>query len=138
MFGLGKIFDGVFGKFFDSIGMGWMTQALSLTANIMSGNWAAAAKDVFDLVARFSNSEWMNRVSSLAPLGGFDASGCFGQDFLSESTLGSWLEQLGSSSSGNGDGFENFTGAIYTLYETVQNYSIANANLQYAQMNNHA
>jgi hypothetical protein len=80
MFGLGKIFgDGLFGKFFDSIGMGWMGNVLSLAADVMSGNWLAAAKDVFDLVSKFSNS-WSNQVSPFQPLGdfAFGGGGCFG------------------------------------------------------------
>lgn len=75
MFGLGKIFgDGLFGKFFDSIGMGWMGNVLSLAVDAMSGNWLAAAKDVFDLVSKFSNS-WSNQVSPFQPLGDFAGGG---------------------------------------------------------------
>ncbi|HEV7894013.1 MAG TPA: hypothetical protein VGP08_25585 [Pyrinomonadaceae bacterium] len=78
MFGLGKIFgDGLFGKFFDSIGMGWMGNVLSLAVDAMSGNWLAAAKDVFDLVSKFSNS-WSNQVSPFQPLGDFAMGGGFG------------------------------------------------------------
>lgn len=78
MFGLGKIFgDGLFGKFFDSIGMGWMGNVLSLAIDAMSGNWLAAAKDVFDLVSKFSNS-WSNQVSPFQPLGDFVSGGGFG------------------------------------------------------------
>jgi hypothetical protein len=80
MFGLGKIFgDGLFGKFFDSIGMGWMGNVLSLAVDAMSGNWLAAAKDVFDLVSKFSNS-WSNQVSQFQPLGdfAFGSGGLFG------------------------------------------------------------
>lgn len=80
MFGLGKIFgDGLFGKFFDSIGMGWMGNVLSLAVDVMSGNWLAAAKDVFDLVSKFSNS-WSNQVSPFQPLGDFASGGGFGGD----------------------------------------------------------
>ncbi len=85
MFGLGKIFDSVFGKFFDSIGMGWLGQAIALTADIMSGNWVGAAQDVLNLVAEFTDNAWMDRVASLQPLGAFDGGGCFG-DILSENT----------------------------------------------------
>jgi len=85
MFGLGKIFgDGLFGKFFDSIGMGWMGNVLSLAVDVMSGNWLAAAKDVFDLVSKFSNS-WSSQVSPFQPLGdfAFGGGGCFGGDLTS-------------------------------------------------------
>jgi hypothetical protein len=133
MFGLGNIFSSVFGKFFDSIGMGWMTNVLSLTANIMTGNWAAAAKDVFDMVARFSNSDWMQRVASLPPLGGFDFDGCFG-NVLSESTLGSWISQTATNSD-DFNGFNGFLRAVGIAYETVQNNTVANTQLQYAQLN---
>ena len=84
MFGLDKIFGGggLFGKFFDSIGLGWMGNVLSLAANIMTGNWLAAAKDVFDLVSNFSNS-WSKNVTPFQPLGEFATGGCFGGDLTS-------------------------------------------------------
>ena len=84
MFGLDKIFGGggLFGKFFDSIGLGWMGNILSLAANVMTGNWLAAAKDVFDLVSNFSNS-WSKNVTPFQPLGDFAAGGCFGGDLTS-------------------------------------------------------
>ena len=137
MFGLGKIFDSVFGKFFDSIGLGWMAQALSLTANIMSGNWIGAAEDVLNLVAEFTDSKWMDRVASLPPLGEFDVDGCFG-DLLSENTLGNWLDLAGV---GNGDrqsGFGRVLNAIYIARETMQNNETARTNLRHAVANSPA
>jgi hypothetical protein len=128
MFGIGKLIDGVFGKFFDSIGLGWMTQALSLTANIMSGNWVGAAQDIFNLVAEFTDSSWMDRVASLQPLGAFDGGGCFG-DILSEDTLGQWLDLTGV---GERSGLGNFLGAVNIARETLQNNAMATANLRYA------
>jgi len=98
MFGLGKIFgDGLFGKFFDSIGMGWMGNVLSLAADVMTGNWLAAAKDVFDLVSNFSNS-WSNQVSPFQPLGdfAFGGGGCFG-DSLTSSRLDNIMDGAGIS-----------------------------------------
>lgn len=128
MFGLGKIFDGVFGKFFDSIGMGWLGQALALTADIMSGNWVGAAQDVFKLVAEFTDSSWMNQVASLQPLGAFDGGGCF-SDFLSESTLGRFLEQ----SAGNErSGIGQFFSALNVMNETLQNSRVVAANRSFA------
>jgi hypothetical protein len=127
MFGIGKIIDGVFGKFFDSIGLGWMTQALSLTANIMSGNWVGAAQDVFDLVAEFTDSSWMDRVASLQPLGGFDAQGCFG-DILSEDTLGQWINVMG----GEGGSVGKFLATANTVRETMQNTNTVLTNRAYA------
>lgn len=97
MFGLGKIFgDGLFGKFFDSIGMGWMGNVLSLAVDAMSGNWLAAAKDVFDLVSKFSNS-WSNQVSPFQPLGdfAFGGGGCFGD--LTSGRVDSLLNDANSS-----------------------------------------
>lgn len=128
MFGLGKIIDGVFGKFFDSIGLSWMTQALSLTANIMSGNWVGAAQDVFNLVAEFTDNSWMDRVASLQPLGAFDGGGCFG-DILSENSLGQWLDLAGVR-----DDRRAF-GAFNIARETLQNNAVARENLRYAAAN---
>jgi len=127
MFGLGKIIDGVFGKFFDSIGLGWMTQALALTADIMSGNWVGAAQDIFKLVAEFSDSSWMNRVASLQPLGAFDGGGCFG-DILSENTVSRWLDDLTGSSGETGRVFTAFN----TASETLQNNASVTMNRAYA------
>jgi hypothetical protein len=128
MFGLGKIFDGVFGKFFDSIGMGWLGQALALTADIMSGNWVGAAQDVFNLVAKFTDSSWMNQVASLQPLGAFDGGGCF-SELLSESTLGRFLEQAaGNERSGIGQ----FFSALNVMNETLQNGRVVAANRSFA------
>ena len=131
MFGLGKIFDGVFGKFFDSIGLGWMAQALALTADIMSGNWVGAAQDIFNLVAEFTDNSWMDRVASLQPLGAFDTGGCFG-DILSENTLGSWFELA------TGDersGLRQFFSAVNVVHETLHNSATVSANRRYAQYN---
>jgi hypothetical protein len=128
MFGLGKIFDSVFGKFFDSIGMGWLGQALALTADIMSGNWVGAAQDIFNLVAEFSDSSWMNRVASLQPLGAFDGGGCFGEA-LSENTLGRLFgAAAGSDTSG-------LFSAINIVQETMQNGAVVAANRRFAATN---
>ena len=131
MFGLGKIFDSVFGKFFDSIGMGWLGQAIALTADIMSGNWVGAAQDIFNLVAEFSDSSWMNRVASLQPLGAFDGGGCFG-DILSESTLGRFLDvAAGDERSGLGQ----FFSAVNVMNETLHNGALVAANRRFALSN---
>ena len=131
MFGLGKIFDGVFGKFFDSIGMGWLGQALALTADIMSGNWVGAAQDVFNLVAEFTDSSWMDTVASFQPLGAFDGGGCFG-DILSENTLGRFLDvAAGNERSGVGQ----FFSALNVMNETLQNSRVVAANRNFAMSN---
>jgi hypothetical protein len=97
MFGLDKIFGGggLFGKFFDSIGLGWMGNVLSLAADVMTGNWLGAAKDVFDLVSKFSNS-WSQSVSPFQPLGEFASGGCFGGDLTSD-RLGNIINNAGAS-----------------------------------------
>jgi hypothetical protein len=88
MFGLDSIFggSGIFGKLFDSIGLGWMGNVLSLAADAMTGNWIGAAKDVFDLVSKFSNS-WSKQVSPFQPLGEFSSNGCFGGGDLTSDRL---------------------------------------------------
>jgi hypothetical protein len=131
MFGLGKIFDGVFGKFFDSIGLGWMGQALALTADIMSGNWVGAAQDVFNLVAEFTDSSWMDTVASLQPLGAFDGGGSFG-DILSENTLGRFLEAATGDERG---GLGQFFSAVNVVSETLHNDAVVSANRRFAMSN---
>lgn len=131
MFGLGKVFDGLFGKFFDSIGMGWMGQALALTADIMSGNWVGAAQDIFNLVAEFTDSSWMDSVASLQPLGAFDGSGCFGE-ILSENTLGRFFD-LATGDEGRGLG--QFFSAVNIVQETLQNSAVVSANRRFAMAN---
>jgi hypothetical protein len=133
MFGLGKIFDSVFGKFFDSIGMGWLGQALALGADIMSGNWVGAAQDVFNLVAQFTDSSWMNRVASLQPLGAFDGGGCFGE-VLSENTLGRLLGA--AAGEGRGD-LGQFFSALNVVQETLHNGAVVSANRGFAMSSLH-
>jgi hypothetical protein len=103
MFGLDKIFggDGLFGKLFDSIGLGWMGNVLSLAADVMTGNWLGAAKDVFDLVSKFSDS-WSKSVSPFQPLGDFASGGCFSGDLTSE--------RLGDIMNNNGNSETTFSG----------------------------
>ena len=76
MFGLGKlvggITDGLLGGLFDKIGMPWMKDIISLAADYMTGNWLAAAKDVFDLVSHFGNS-FTDQIDRNQPLGDFNA-----------------------------------------------------------------
>jgi hypothetical protein len=83
MFGLGKVFSG----FFESIGMGWMGNVLSLATNFMTGNWMGVAQDIFRLVSEFSNDSWASRVDRDQPLGAFGRSSCFGDFSLSESRI---------------------------------------------------
>lgn len=83
MFGLGKVFSG----FFESIGMGWMGNVLSLATNFMTGNWMGVAQDIFRLVSEFSNDSWTSRVDRDQPLGAFGRSSCFGDFSLSGSRM---------------------------------------------------
>jgi len=118
MLGLGSIFgdNGIFGKFFDSIGLGWMNNVLSLATNVMTGNWLAAAKDVFDLVSEFSNSSsWMDRVAQQQPLGAFGSGGgCFGQNCLSQSRLDDFR-----TAADRDFGLNNFGGLFGIMGDTV-------------------
>ena len=134
MFGLGNIFgSGLFGKFFDSIGLGWMGNVLSLATNVMTGNWLAAAKDVFGLVSQFSNNNsWMSRVSQFQPLGEFATDGCFGGGRMSETRAADLRIQADSDEA---RGLANYSRTIYTVHDTVQNNVTANAYLRQAQMN---
>lgn len=133
MFGLGKIFDSVFGKFFDSIGMGWLGQAIALTADIMSGNWVGAAQDIFNLVAEFTDNAWMDRVASLQPLGAFDGGGCFGE-ILSENTVGRWLNLA---TGGERSSLGQFFSAINVAQETMHNEALVSANRRFAMASQH-
>jgi hypothetical protein len=93
MFGLGKVFSG----FFESIGMGWMGNVLSLATNFMTGNWAGVAEDIFRLVSEFSNDSWQNKVDRYQPLGAFGRTSCFGGDAsLSESRINDLRDRAGS------------------------------------------
>jgi hypothetical protein len=117
MLGLGSIFGdgGIFGKFFDSIGLGWMNNVLSLATNVMTGNWLAAAKDVFNLVSEFSNSSsWMDRVAQQPPLGEFGSGGCFGENCLSQSRLDDFR-----TASNRDFGLNDFGGLFGLMGDTV-------------------
>lgn len=135
MLGLGKLFSGgIFGKFFDSVGLGWMKNALSLAANVMSGNWLAAAKDIFNLVSQFSNS-WMNKVSSFQPLGEFGRDSCFGTDCFSGSRAAELRQEADAL---DPEGETSFSRMIYVAQETTYNSVVANRNLAYAQTSQRA
>jgi hypothetical protein len=126
MFGLGNILGSVFGGFFDSIGMGWMTNVLSFAANAMTGNWVAAAKDVFDLVSEFSNnSSWMDSTSPFQPLGEFGNNGCFGRSNLSSS----WLDDIfGRANDGGFELSENVERSFSVLGDTLESSLVVEAN----------
>jgi hypothetical protein len=113
MFGLGKIFSG----FFESIGMGWMGNVLSLATNFMMGNWVGVAEDIFRLVSEFSNDSWTSRVDRFQPLGSFGrTSGCFGDNSLSESRVNSLRDRAESDDSDISVAIRRFLGETsYTL-----------------------
>ena len=126
MFGLGKVFSG----FFESIGMGWMGNVLSLATNFMTGNWMGVAQDIFKLVSEFSNdSSWQNRVDREPPLGRFGRGSCFGDNRLSEYRTDELSNQVRDD---DPDGERSYTRAIYTMHETAHNNSVATFNLRYA------
>ena len=132
MFGLDKIFggSGLLGKFFDSIGMSWMSNVISLAANVMTGNWLAAAGDVFNLVSQFSNNNsWMSRVSQQPPLGPFASDGCFKRGVMSESRADELRTQV---SADDPRVVRNSTRAIFIAHETRYNNTVANQNLREA------
>ena len=125
MFGLGKIFSG----FFDSIGLGWMGSVLSLATNVMMGNWAGVAEDVFRLVSEFSNDSWQSRVDRDQPLGRFGRTSCFGDNRLSEyrtEELSNRAREL------DPDGERSSTQAIASAHEAAHNNAIANYRMRVA------
>lgn len=138
MFGLDKIFGGgggIFGKFFDSMGLGWLGKALSLATNVMTGNWLAAAKDVFELVSQFSSNSWMDQASRFQPLGEFGQNSPFG----TESFSGARADELSTrADSFDPLGQSNSTRAIYVVRETTYNNAVANRNLAYAHASQRA
>ena len=131
MFGLDKIFSGkgLLGGFFDSIGMPWMNNLMSLAVNISTGNWLAAAKDVFDLVSQFSNDSWQSRVDRFQPLGPFASNGCFGNNTLSESRADELRTRV---SNDDPAAMRNSTRTIFIAHETRYNNTVANNNLRTA------
>lgn len=131
MFGLDKIFGsrGLLGSFFDSIGMSWMNNVISLAVNITTGNWLAAAKDVFDLVSQFSSDSWQNRVDRFQPLGPFGAGGCFSTGTLSASRADELRTRV---TSDDPAATRNSTRTIFIAHETRYNNEVANYNLRTA------
>jgi hypothetical protein len=131
MFGLGDILGSSFiGKFLDSLGLDWLNNFISLAANVASGNWIAAAKDVFDLVAEFSDSSWMQRVSSLAPLGEFDLNSTFDLSSLTSSRIAEIRDFARSLGVELPKGIEQ---AIDVIRYTSENSSRVNEQVQNAQ-----
>jgi hypothetical protein len=134
MFGLDKLFGGggagIFGQFFDSIGLGWMGDAFSLAIDIATGNWLAAAQDVFSLVSEFSNDSWMDQIDSNQPLGPFSSNGCYGQQGLSEDRADELRTQAQSDDPGL---VRNATRLIFLAHEMSYHNAIANRNLYNAQ-----
>ncbi|HEX7314730.1 MAG TPA: hypothetical protein VF297_12465 [Pyrinomonadaceae bacterium] len=138
MFGLDKIFGGkgLLGSFFDSIGMSWMNNLVSLAVNITTGNWLAAAKDVFDLVSQFSNdNRWQSRVDRFQPLGPFATAGCYGTDSFSAARA----DELRTRVSNDDPGATRYsTRTIFIAHDTTYSNNIANENLRNAQFSRSA
>lgn len=94
MFGIGNLV----GELLDKIGLGELAPFVSMGINFFTGNWAGLVGDITNLVAKFTDSKFLDRVAQFAPLGGF-AGGNFG-DLLSPQGLSSFadrLDDLGSS-----------------------------------------
>ncbi|HEV2861541.1 MAG TPA: hypothetical protein VGX48_11075 [Pyrinomonadaceae bacterium] len=125
MFGLGKIFSG----FFDSIGLGWMGSVLSLATNVMMGNWAGVAEDVFRLVSEFSNDSWQNRVDRDQPLGRFGRTSCFGENRLSSYRADELSERTRDYDPA---GEQSSSRTIYIVRETTHNSDAAIHNVRLA------
>ena len=125
--GIGKAFG--LNKLFDSIGMPWLGNVLSLATNFMTGNWVAAARDVFNLVSQFSNNSWRNRVDTFPPLGPFGSSPTIGGGCFSESRA---AELSGRVRENDPLGFRSASRAIFLAHETAYNNSLANENLRNA------
>ncbi|MEA2173067.1 MAG: hypothetical protein QOD00_659 [Blastocatellia bacterium] len=133
MFGLGKVLGGgIFGKFFDSIGMSWMNNIISLAVNITTGNWLAAAEDVFNLVSQFSsNNAWQNRVAQQPPLGQFGSRSCFGTD--SSSLSSSRMDDLFERTRRDDLNISTNTRTAFNVVSTtIDNRQRATSNLQVA------
>ena len=133
MFGLDKVFGGkgLLGSFFDKVGMPWMNNVVSFATNAMTGNWLAAAKDVFSLVSQFSNS-WMSRVDRHPPLGQFAKGSCFGSDSLPEHRIRELKTRVRTDGAQD---LRKFSSAVYLVQEMFTQNSTVSTNIRAAQIN---
>ena len=69
MFGFaGKLVGGVL----DKIGLGFISPLVSMGINFMSGNYLGMIGDLQNLVSKFSNFSFLDKVSKFPPLGVFN------------------------------------------------------------------
>lgn len=79
--GIGSILH----KVLDPIGLSKLASAITIAADVYTGNWAEAAQEVFSLTSEFSNSSsWHNSVDQHPPLGPFSGHGSLSSDSLSQ------------------------------------------------------
>lgn len=133
MFGLDKVFGGkgLLGSFFDKVGMPWMNNVISFATNALTGNWLAAARDVFSLVSQFGNS-WMSSVDRHQPLGDFASRDCFGSDELPEPRLRELRARVRTDDSQD---LRKFSGAVHLVQEMFSSSSIVSTNIRTAHIN---
>lgn len=116
MFGIGSLVGGLL----DKIGLGDLAPFVSMGINFFTGNWAGLVGDVANLVAKFTDSEFLDRVAQFAPLGGF-AGGNFG-DLLSSEGLAGFadkLDDLGSSVRNISEGWDRITEGLDLAREVL-------------------
>lgn len=116
MFGIGNLVGGLL----DKIGLGELAPFVSMGINFFTGNWAGLVGDVANLVSRFTDSSFLDRVAQFAPLGGF-AGGNFG-DFLSPQGLSNFadrLDDLGSSVRSLSEGWERINEGLDIAREVL-------------------
>lgn len=133
MFGLDKVFGGkgLLGSFFDKVGMPWMNNVISFATNALTGNWLAAARDVFGLVSQFGNS-WMSSVDRHQPLGAFASRDCFGSDDLPEPRLRELRVRVRADETQD---LRRFGGAVYLVQEMFSRSSTVTTNIRAAHIN---
>lgn len=116
MFGLGKLVGGIL----DSIGLGKLAPFIAIGIDFFTGNYAALVGDVTDLVARFTDLSFLDKIAQFAPLGDFATGGCFGLDSaLSLDRLGELTDRFSALSTGEKLGVWEKVGKAFDLYNEV-------------------
>lgn len=115
MFGLDKLIGGVL----DKIGLGELAPFVSLGINLFTGNWVGLIGDVTNLVAKFTDSKFLDKVAKFAPLGNF-ANGNFGNILSPEKLLdfADDLDKLGTSIR-SGDGWSIIQAGLGLAHEAL-------------------
>lgn len=124
MFGLGKLVGGIL----DSIGLGKLAPFIAIGIDFFTGNYAALVGDVTDLVSRFTDLSFLDKIAQFAPLGEFGTGGCFGLDsVLSMDRLSELTDRFSSLSTGEMLGVWEKAGKALDLYnEVAQNRLVVN------------